>query len=43
MKTLKLGTRGSALALKQAEMTEVALGRAFPELEVERLIIKTTG
>lgn len=43
MKTLKLGTRGSALALKQAEMTEAALAEKFPELEVERVIIKTTG
>lgn len=43
MKTLKLGTRGSALALKQAEMTEAALAKAFPELKVERVIIKTTG
>lgn len=43
MKTLKLGTRGSALALKQAEMTEAALAKAFPDLEVERVIIKTTG
>lgn len=43
MKTLKLGTRGSALALKQAEMTEAALAAAFPDLEVERVIIKTTG
>jgi len=43
MKTLKLGTRGSALALKQAEMTEAALEQLFPELKVERVIIKTTG
>ncbi len=43
MKTLKLGTRGSALALKQAEMTEAALAAHFPDLEVERVIIKTTG
>lgn len=43
MKKLRLGTRGSALALKQAEMTESALASAFPELEVERVIIKTTG
>lgn len=43
MKTLKLGTRGSALALKQAEMTEAALAAAFPDLQVERVIIKTTG
>jgi len=43
MKKLKIGTRGSALALKQAEMTEAALAAAFPELEVERVIITTTG
>ncbi len=43
MKTLKLGTRGSALALKQAEMTEAALAVHFPDLKVERVIIKTTG
>lgn len=43
MKKLKIGTRGSALALKQAEMTEVALAVAFPGLEVERVIITTTG
>jgi len=43
MKTLKLGTRGSALALVQAEMTEAALAQAFPDLEVERVVIKTTG
>ena len=38
-----LGTRGSALALAQAEMTEAALKRAWPDLQVERRIIKTTG
>ena len=43
MKKVKIGTRGSALALKQAEMTETALASAFPELEVERVIITTTG
>ena len=43
MKTLRIGTRGSALALKQAEMTEAALAAAFPELEVERVVITTTG
>lgn len=43
MKTLRIGTRGSALALKQAEMTEAALAVAFPELELERVVIKTTG
>lgn len=43
MKKLRIGTRGSALALKQAEMTEAALGAAFPDLELERVVIKTTG
>lgn len=43
IKKLKLGTRGSALALKQAEMTERALKKAFPEMEIERVIITTTG
>lgn len=40
---LRLGTRGSALALAQAEMTEAALKVACPEVEIERVIIKTTG
>lgn len=40
---LVLGTRGSALALAQAEMTEAALKEAWPDLEVERRIIRTTG
>ena len=43
MKPLILGTRGSALALAQAEMTEQALAKVFPELEVVRKVIKTTG
>lgn len=43
MKTIRIGTRGSALALKQAEMTEAALSHAFPEVSLERVIIKTTG
>lgn len=40
---LTIGTRGSALALVQASATEAALAAAFPELRVERQIIKTTG
>ena len=40
---LTLGTRGSALALVQAEATEAALAAAFPGLRLERQIIKTTG
>src|SRR6185503_2353888 len=40
---IRLGTRGSALALAQAAMTRAALEAAAPGLEVERVIIKTTG
>ena len=40
---LALGTRGSALALVQADATEAALAVAFPGLRLERRIIKTTG
>ena len=43
MKILRIGTRGSALALKQAEMTESALAAAFPDLKTERVVITTTG
>jgi hydroxymethylbilane synthase len=39
----KVGTRGSELALVQAAATEAALAAAFPELPLERVIIKTTG
>jgi hydroxymethylbilane synthase len=38
-----VGTRGSELALVQATATETALAAAFPELQFERRIIKTTG
>lgn len=38
-----VGTRGSALALVQADATEAALRAAFPELAIRRQIIKTTG
>jgi len=43
MKPLVIGTRGSALALVQAEMTEAILTRVFPERELVRNVIKTTG
>lgn len=43
MKPLIVGTRGSALALAQAEMTEAALRRAFPDREIIRKVISTTG
>lgn len=38
-----VGTRGSALALVQADATEAALSAAFPDLAIRREIIKTTG
>ncbi len=38
-----VGTRGSALALVQADATEAALAAAFPDLTIVRNIIKTTG
>jgi hydroxymethylbilane synthase len=40
---LVVGTRGSALALVQAEMTEGLLRNAFPEAEIVRKVITTTG
>lgn len=43
MTTLILGTRGSELALTQANMVRAALQTAWPELEVRREIIKTSG
>ena len=46
-KTLKIGTRGSPLALAQAYLTRDLLKTAFPELNedgaLEIIIIKTTG
>ena len=43
MKPLIVGTRGSALALAQSEMTEQALWYAFPDREIIRKVISTTG
>lgn len=43
MKPLVVGTRGSALALAQAEMTERLLREKFPEREIVRRIVTTTG
>ena len=40
---ITVGTRGSELALVQASATEAALSQAFPELHIERRVIKTTG
>ena len=42
-KTLVIGTRGSALALWQAEHVKARLEKRFRSLEVELRIIKTTG
>ena len=42
-KKLIVGTRGSALALVQVEMTEGLLREKFPDLEVVRKVITTTG
>jgi hydroxymethylbilane synthase len=42
-KTIKIGTRGSQLALWQAEQVQAYLVAAFPRLGVETTIIKTKG
>ena len=39
----KIGTRGSALALAQAELLSTSLLKAHPSLELETVIIKTSG
>lgn len=41
--TIKIGTRGSQLALYQAELTKKLLHEAFSEITVEIVIIKTKG
>ncbi|MEM1083732.1 MAG: hydroxymethylbilane synthase [Verrucomicrobiota bacterium] len=43
MRTIRIGTRGSDLALAQAVLTEQALGLAFPDAEWHREVIRTTG
>ena len=40
---LKVGTRGSRLALWQTDYIIGMLGDKFPELELDREIIRTTG
>ncbi len=42
-KQLIVGTRGSALALVQADMTERLLAEKFPDKEIIRKVIMTTG
>ena len=43
MNTLRIGTRGSALALAQVDLTEAALARVLPALKTERDIFITRG
>lgn len=43
MSKVRLGTRGSPLALKQAEQAAAALRAREPDLEVEIVTIRTTG
>lgn len=40
---IKIGTRGSRLALYQAELTKKLLSERFPETSIEIVIIKTKG
>lgn len=42
-KTLKIGTRGSPLALKQAQMLTMELAAVYPDLACELIEIKTSG
>lgn len=42
-KTLKIGTRGSPLALKQTTMVREALAKAHPDLQTEVVEILTSG
>lgn len=41
--TIRVGTRGSDLALVQATVTEAALAAVFPDREILRKVITTTG
>lgn len=43
MKMIRIGTRGSALALAQTEWVKRALAQRYPELGVEIVRIKTSG
>jgi hydroxymethylbilane synthase len=42
-KTIRIGTRGSALALAQTELVIGALRKHFPEYEYEKVILSTRG
>ena len=41
--TLRIGTRGSQLALTQSRWVQAALQRQYPDLTVELMTIRTTG
>jgi hydroxymethylbilane synthase len=43
MKKIRIGTRGSRLALWQASFIEAELKREHPDIPLERIIIKTEG
>jgi hydroxymethylbilane synthase len=43
MKTLRLGTRGSKLAITQSRHVADMLRAQFPDLQIEEIIIKTAG
>ena len=42
-KILKVGTRGSPLALAQVTLVEDALRKVQPDVQIERVVIKTSG
>lgn len=42
-KKIRIGTRGSQLALAQTELVREALTHIYPELECEIVVIRTTG
>ena len=42
-KTFKIGTRKSALALRQTELAENALRAAYPSLRLERVLLQAKG
>jgi hydroxymethylbilane synthase len=43
LKNIKIGTRGSPLALRQSSWIKEALAGHYPQLEIELVIIKTSG
>ena len=43
MQIIRIGTRGSALAIRQTEIVEKCIKEKYPEVIFERKIIKTTG